>query len=157
MDVLWLVIGSILLLAGWIGCLLPLLPGPPLAYAALLVLQLREETPFSLGFMLLWLLIVLIVTALDYFIPIYGTQRFGGSKYGVWGCTLGLLAGFWLGPFGIIIGPFAGAFIGEWLAVQKADKAFRAALGSFLGFLAGTFLKLVVCGIITYYFIESMW
>lgn len=157
MDVFWLVLGIILLLAGLAGCLLPLLPGPPLAYMALLVLQLRTEPPFSLNFLLLWAVLVALVTLLDYIIPVYGTKKFGGTQAGVWGCTLGLLAGFWLGPLGIIIGPFVGAFVGEWLADRNSEKALRAAIGSFIGFLAGTVLKLVVCGVMTYYFILVLW
>jgi uncharacterized protein YqgC (DUF456 family) len=157
MDMFWLVLGIILLLTGLAGCLLPLLPGPSLAYMALLVLQLRTEPPFSLNFLLLWAALVALVTLLDYVIPVYGTKRFGGTKSGVWGCTLGLLAGFWLGPLGIIIGPFAGAFVGEWLADRNSEKALRAAIGSFIGFLAGTVLKLVVCGVMAYYFIVALW
>lgn len=157
MDVFWLILGILMLLAGLVGCLLPLLPGPPLTYAGLLVLQLREVSPFSTKFLLIWAAIVVVVTVLDYVIPIYGTKKFGGSNAGVWGCTIGLVAGFWLGPFGIIIGPFVGAYIGEWISMRNPDKALRAAIGSFLGFLTGTLLKLVVCGIMTYYFIVSLW
>jgi uncharacterized protein YqgC (DUF456 family) len=157
MDVFWLILGILLLLAGLVGCLLPLLPGPPLTYAGLLVLQLREVSPFSTKFLLIWAAIVVVVTVLDYVIPIYGTKKFGGSNAGVWGCTIGLVAGFWLGPLGIIIGPFVGAYIGEWMSMGNPDKALRAAIGSFLGFLTGTLLKLIVCGILTYYFIVSLW
>jgi uncharacterized protein YqgC (DUF456 family) len=106
---------------------------------------------------LIWAGIVAFVTLLDYIIPVYGTKKFGGTKYGVWGCMLGLLAGFWMGPVGIIIGPFVGAFVGEWLANRNSDKALRAAIGSFIGFLTGTVLKLVVCCVITYYFIVAVW
>lgn len=157
MDVLWLVLGILLLLAGLAGCLLPLLPGPPLSYTALLLLQLRTDPPFTVKFLLVWAGVAAFVTLLDYIIPVYGTKKFGGTKYGVWGCMLGLLGGFWLGPVGIIIGPFVGAFVGEWLANKNSDKALRAAIGSFIGFLAGTILKLVVCGVMTYYFIVAVW
>lgn len=157
MDVFWLVLGIVLLLGGLAGCLLPLLPGPPLSFAALLMLQLRTDPPFTLNFLLIWAGITAFVTLLDYVIPVYGTKKFGGTKYGVWGCMLGLLAGFWLGPVGIVIGPFAGAFVGEWLANKNSDKALRAAIGSFIGFLAGTVLKLVVCCVMTYYFILAVW
>lgn len=156
MDIFWLTIGILLMLGGLAGCLLPLLPGPPLSFLALLMLQLREEPPFSMPFLLIWAGIAIGVTALDYVIPVAGTKKFGGSRYGVWGCTIGLIAGFWLGPFGILVGPFMGAFIGEWLANQQTDKALRAAFGSFLGFLAGTILKLVVCGIMTYHFVAAI-
>ena len=157
MDVFWLVLGIVLMLGGIAGCLLPLVPGPPLSYAALLVLQLRAEAPFSLNFLFLWAGLVALVTILDYVIPVYGTKKFGGTQAGVWGCTLGLLVGFWLGPLGIIIGPFAGAFVGEWMADRNSEKALRAAFGSFIGFLAGTILKLVVCCIMAYYFILAVW
>lgn len=156
MDALWLILGIILMLGGLAGCLLPLLPGPPLCFAALLILQLRTYPPFTVKFLLIWAAIATVVTILDYVIPLYGTKKFGGSKYGVWGCTLGLLAGLWFGPLGIIVGPFVGAFIGELMANNNSDKALRSAFGSFIGFLAGTLLKLVVCLVMTYYFVMGI-
>jgi len=101
-------------------------------------------------------MIAAVVTLFDYYIPIYGTKKFGGTTYGVWGCTIGLVAGLWLGPIGIIIGPFAGAFIGEMIANNNSEKAFKAAMGSFIGFLAGTLLKLVVCLVMAYYFVMGV-
>jgi uncharacterized protein len=155
MDVFWLVIAIVLMLGGLVGCLLPLLPGPPLSYVALLILQLRSEPPFTTKFLIVWAIVTTVVTLLDYYIPIYGTKKFGGTKYGIWGCAIGLVAGLWLGPIGIITGPFAGAFIGEMIGNNNSDKAFKAALGSFIGFVAGTFLKLVVCLVMAYYFIVT--
>jgi uncharacterized protein len=151
MDTLWLVIGIIIMLVGIIGCFLPLLPGPPLCYIALLIQQLRSDPPFTSKFLWIWAGITVVVTVLDYVIPLYGTKRFGGSKYGIWGCTIGLIAGFWLGPLGIIIGPFVGAFIGEIIANNNSNQALKAAWGSFAGFLFGTLLKLVVCVIMAWY------
>ena len=80
----------------------------------------------------------LLVVLLEYLIPIYGTKRFGGTKYGMWGSTIGLLAGLWFGPLGIVIGPFVGAFVGEMLATQDSSTALRSAWGSFVGFLFGS-------------------
>jgi uncharacterized protein YqgC (DUF456 family) len=151
MDTLWLVIGIIIMLVGILGCILPLLPGPPLCYIALLIQQLRSDPPFTSKFLWIWAGITVVVTVLDYVIPLYGTKRFGGSKYGIWGCTIGLIAGFWLGPLGIIIGPFVGAFIGEIIANNNSNQALKAAWGSFAGFLFGTLLKLVVCVIMAWY------
>ncbi|GAB1445857.1 MAG: DUF456 domain-containing protein [Cyclobacteriaceae bacterium] len=156
MELVWIVIGSILMLAGIAGCLLPFLPGPPLSFLGLLLLQLRETAPFTTQFLIVWAFIVILITALDYLVPIFGTKRFGGTKYGLWGCTLGLIAGFWFGPVGIIAGPFLGALIGEWLGSRNSDQAFKAAIGSFVGFLVGTVLKLIVSGVMTYYFIASL-
>lgn len=156
MDLLWIIVGVCFLLAGLAGSVLPLLPGPPLSYVGLLVLQLRTDPPFSVMFLVVWAIVVVLITVLDYLVPMYGTRRFGGSKYGLWGCTLGLLAGFWFGPLGIIIGPFAGAFIGEWLANSNSQRAMQAAFGSFVGFVFGTLLKLVTCLVMCWYFFTAL-
>ena len=155
MDVLWLVLGVILMLVGLAGCILPFLPGPPLCYLALLIQQLQSSPPYSTDFLLWWAGITLVITGLDYVIPVYGTKRFGGTKYGMWGCVIGLIAGLWLGPFGLILGPFAGAFIGELIGNAESDHALRAALGSFIGFLLGTLLKLIACFVMGWYFVEA--
>ena len=156
MDWLWIILGFVLILIGIIGSILPLIPGPPIAYVGLLVQQLRPEKPFSTQFLLIWLGIVIVIVVLDYVIPIWGTKKFGGTKYGMWGCTLGFLAAFWMGPWGIIIGPFLGAFIGEMMANPDSSKAFKSALGSFVGFLLGSFLKIVACFMMLYYLIISI-
>lgn len=156
MDLLWTIIASCLMIAGIIGSVVPFLPGPPLSYGGLLVLQLREVTAFSTKFLLIWLAIVVVIVVLDYVVPVYGTKKFGGSKYGMWGCTLGLIAGFWFGPIGIIAGPFVGAFIGELLANNESDRALKAALGSFIGFMFSTLLKLVTCLVMGWYFIKAL-
>lgn len=156
MDWLWIILGLLLCIAGIAGSLLPLLPGPPIAYVGLLVQQLREPNPFTTKFLLIWAAVVVATLILDYLVPIWGTKKFGGTKYGVWGCTLGFLAAFWMGPWGVVIGPFVGAFIGEYIANQHSQKAFKAAVGSFVGFLLGSFLKLVVCFFMLYYVIASI-
>lgn len=152
-----IIIGIIFFLAGIAGCVLPLLPGPPLCFLGLLIQQLHENPPFSVKFLLLWGGITVAVTVMDYIIPLYGTKKFGGSKYGVWGCTIGLIAGFWLGPFGIIAGPFLGAFLGELMANNNSTTALRSAFGSFIGFLLGTMLKLVVSVIMCWYFVQFVY
>ena len=154
MDILLVVLGAIFLLVGIAGCFLPILPGPPISFLGVLLLHftartdLPENTLWTLG------IITLAVTALDYIVPIYGTKRFGGTKRGVWGSTIGLIIGmFFFPPFGIIIGSLLGAFVGEMSAGQDTNKAMRSAMGSFLGFLAGTLLKLIACFVMAYYFI----
>ncbi len=155
MDVLWLVLGLLLMLIGLAGCILPFLPGPPLCYIALLLQQLQSEPPYTTRFLLIWGGIALVLTILDYIIPIYGTRKFGGTRYGMWGCVIGLVFGIWLGPIGIIVGPFIGALVGELIGNASSDHAVRAALGSFVGFLVGTLLKLIACLIMGWYFIEA--
>lgn len=155
MDIVWLVLGVIFMLVGLAGCILPFLPGPPLCYLALLIQQLQSTPPYTTDFLLIWAGITLVVTGLDYVIPIYGTKKFGGTKYGMWGCVVGLIAGLWLGPIGIILGPFVGAFIGELIGNAQSEHALRAALGSFVGFLLGTLLKLIACFVMGWYFIDA--
>ncbi len=155
MDELLLVLGVLLMLAGIAGSILPFLPGPPLCYIALLIQQLQTEPPYSTKFLLIWAAITVVVTVLDYVIPVYGTRKYGGSRYGMWGCVVGLFAGLWLGPIGIIVGPFVGALVGELIANRTSDDALRAAFGSFLGFLAGTLLKLIACGIMVWHFVDA--
>ena len=156
MEWIWIILGIILCVVGVAGSLLPLLPGPPIAYIGLLLQQFREPDPFTTKFLWIWAGIVVISLVLDYMIPIWGTKKFGGTKYGVWGCTLGFIAAFWLGPLGVVIGPFVGAFLGEMLGGQDSRKSLKAAMGSFIGFLVGTFLKLVICFFMLYYIIASI-
>ena len=156
MEWIWIILGILLMLLGIAGSLLPLLPGPPICYVALLLQQLRPEKPFTTKFLLIWAGIVLITLVLDYLVPIWGTKKFGGTKYGVWGCMLGFIASFWMGPLGVIFGPFAGAFIGEMLAKQNSKNALRAAFGSFVGFLLGSLIKLITCFMMLYYLIVSI-
>ncbi len=156
MEWFWIILGIILIVTGIAGSLRPLLPGPPVAYAGLLIQLFREPDPFTSKFLWIWAAIVVVSLVLDYMIPIWGTKKFGGTKYGVWGCTIGFLLAFWMGPLGVIIGPFIGAFAGEMLAGQDSKKSFKAALGSFAGFLLGSFLKLVICFMMLYYLIDSI-
>lgn len=155
MDIFWIVLGGILIATGIVGCFIPILPGPPLAFIGLWIQQIKSQQPFSGKFLWIWAGITLIVTVMDYWVPVYSTKKFGGSKYGLWGCTIGFFLGLWLGPFGIILGPFIGAFIGEILANQNSAHAFQAAVGSFIGFLFSTLLKLVACLVMVWYWVDS--
>jgi uncharacterized protein YqgC (DUF456 family) len=156
MDWLWIILGILLVITGVIGSILPLIPGPPIAYLGLLMQQLREPDPFTAKFMWIWAGIVVVSLVLDYLVPAWGTKKFGGTKYGVWGSTLGFILAFWMGPWGVVIGPFIGAFLGEMIAGQDSKKSLRAAWGSFVGFLLGSLLKIIICFVILYYLIKSI-
>lgn len=92
-------IGTLIMLLGLAGCVLPWLPGPPLCFIALLIQQFATPQPFTSKFLWIWAGVVFVVTVLDYIIPLYGTKKFGGSKYGLWGCVIGLFGGIFLGPW----------------------------------------------------------
>jgi uncharacterized protein YqgC (DUF456 family) len=152
-DSILIVLGGICIITGFIGCILPVLPGPAIAYAGLILLHLSRVHSFSANFLIILALLTLLVGVLDYVIPIYGTQKLEGSKYGVWGSTLGLFAGiFFLFPIGIVIGPMIGAFAGEMISGKKAEQAIKPALGSFLGFMASTVVRLTLTAVMAYYF-----
>jgi uncharacterized protein YqgC (DUF456 family) len=156
-DILLLSGGIVMMILGLLGCVLPVLPGPPLSFTGLLLLHFSKYAEFSLNFLLLFGSVAVIVTVLDYVVPLWGTKKLGGSKAGIWGATVGLAIGiFVFPPLGIIIGPFAGAFIGETLTGKKSSEAFRAGLGSLMGFLMGVGLKLVASIIMTYHFIREL-
>jgi len=145
MDTLLYIIALTAALIGAAGSFLPILPGPPIAWAALLLLYFFPGNTFTTQTIIVHGLIVAGITVLDYFIPIWGTKRFGGTKSGERGSMVGLLLGLFTPPLGIIIGPFLGAFVGELIQGSSRNQAFKSAIGSFLGFLAGVFLKLAYC------------
>jgi uncharacterized protein YqgC (DUF456 family) len=156
-DYLLAILGGIMMIAGILGCLLPVLPGPPLSFAGLLLLHFTRFADFSTTFLITWGCVTILVTVLDYVVPIWGTKKFGGSKYGMWGAGIGLVVGlFFLPPIGIIVGPFAGAVIGEAIKGKNATSSFRAGLGSFLGFLAGVGIKLAASIVMTFYYIKEL-
>jgi uncharacterized protein len=157
MDYLLVTIAALLILLGLIGCILPVLPGPPLGFGGLIILHYTKWGSIN-GNLLLWLGIAAgLATILDYILPIWATKKFGGSKRGIWGATIGLIIGiFFFPPIGLIVGPFIGAFVGEISSNQNHSIALRSALGSFIGFLLGTGLKFAVSGVITYYFVAEL-
>ena len=149
--------GGLLMILGLVGCVLPVIPGPPLSFIGLLLLHFTKFADFSVEFLLMFGCIAVIVTVLDYVVPIWGTKKFGGSKAGMWGAAIGLVLGLiFLPPLGIIIGPFAGAVIGEAITGKEAAHAFRAGLGSLLGLMMGIGLKLAASIAMTFYFVKEI-
>lgn len=155
-ELVLIVAGVMLLVLGLLGCVLPIIPGPPLSFIGLLIQQFRSSPPFSTELLVVLGVLTVAVTILDYIVPVWGTKKFGGTKYGVWGSTIGLVLGlFCFPPLGIIIGPFLGAVVGELIAGQEMGRALKAGLGSFIGFLAGTIMKLAISIAMIVFFVKS--
>ncbi|KIX20794.1 membrane protein [Flavobacterium sp. 316] len=146
MEYFFLITGFCFMIIGILGSFLPVLPGPPISWIGLLLLYLSPEIENNYWILSITLVIAITITVLDYIIPAKGTKRFGGSKYGIWGTNIGLIIGLIAPiPFGFLIGPFLGAFIGEMIYDTKDhNRALKAATGSLIGFLAGTFIKFVI-------------
>ncbi|UCG29064.1 MAG: DUF456 domain-containing protein [Bacteroidales bacterium] len=157
MDWFLLILAIVLIIIGLIGCVLPVIPGPPLSFIGLLLLHFTRFGTFSSGFLLLMAFVAIVITVLDYIVPLWGTKKFGGSKAGIWGATIGLVIGiFFLPPIGIIIGPLVGAVIAESLKGKDFNKSLKAGFGSLVGFALGIGLKLATSGVITYYFFQEL-
>jgi len=150
--------GGTLCVVGLVGCVVPILPGPPINWLALLLLWLtRGETAVSNTLLIVMGLLAAAVTALDYLVPAWGAKRAGASRGGTWGAFAGMLAGLiWFPPFGMILGSFLGAMAGEVLAGRTDSRAVKAAWGVFVGTMLGTVLKLAAAGVITYYFVIGL-
>ncbi len=154
-DYILLIFGILLMILGIIGCLVPVLPGPPFSFLGLMLLHFSRFGHFSKYTLIVLGAIAIVVTLLDYILPVWGTKRFGGSKYGTRGATVGLIIGLFLGPLGIILGPLMGAFVGEMIFKDDLTYAFKAGFGSLLSFLTGIGLKLAASFVITFYFVRE--
>ncbi len=159
MDIFLLILGFLVTLLGIVGSFLPILPGPLTSWFGLLILSLSKPVPINYTFLGITLGIAILIWLIDYFIPALGTKKFGGTRYGVVGTMIGLILGMiFLGPLGIIIGPFIGAFLGEMIKdSSNSGKALKAAFGSFIGFLTSTFLKFIAAIIFTGFYISIFW
>jgi len=156
MDYLLIIIAGILLIIGIVGCIVPVLPGPPLSYAGIILLHFTQWGGLSAKLLIVLGILTLVVTVMDFVLPVWTTRKFGGSKRGVCGSTIGLLVGLFFAPWGIILFPFLGAFLGEITARNNVNMALRSAVGSFAGFLLGTGAKFAISGIMLYYYVVEL-
>ena len=155
MDFVFEIVGFLFVLLGIVGSFLPVLPGPLTGWVGLFLLYQSDRIPQDNTFLLTSFAIALLVFLIDYVIPALGTKKFGGSKKGIIGSTIGLIIGLlFLGPLGIIVGPFLGAYSGELLNKTEQKQALKAALGSLIGFLTGVFLKFAVALVFCFYYIK---
>ena len=155
MDIFLVILGFVFACLGIVGSFLPVLPGPITSWVGLLLLHLTSVIPQNWTFLGITLAIAVFIFILDYFIPAMGTKRFGGSKYGVYGTTIGLIVGLFTPiPFGILIGAFVGALVGELIYDSKdTNRAIKASFGAFLGFLASATIKFSIATVYLVLFI----
>lgn len=156
-DIVLIIISVAMLFIGTIGTVVPVLPGVPLCWAGLLVFYFSSYSSISVLTLIITGVVALFVSMADNFLPPYFTKKSGGSKQGTWGSIIGLIVGFFASPLGVILGPFIGAFVGE-LIFDSSDmnRVFKAACGTFKGFLLGVGMKVLACSIFIIIFILSI-
>ncbi|MFN8283493.1 MAG: DUF456 domain-containing protein [Chitinophagales bacterium] len=153
-------IGIILLVIGLVSCVLPPLPGTIIAYGTLLLTYFGMENHGNISqtVLIVYGILVGVFSIVDSFIPIWGTKKFGGTKAGIRGSFIGILVGIFLAPFGgisIIICPFLGAMIGELIVGQDFSSAFKSGIGSFVGFLLTSGIKIILVLMMSYHFFSN--
>ncbi len=155
METVIIILAIVAGVIGIAGSILPGLPGTPISWVGMLLLYIwgtgtnSAGEPMSLTTLIIWGVVVVAVSVIDYVVPMYFTKLTGGSRYAEKGAMIGLVAGIILTPIGMILGSFLGAFIAElhW-GKKPAGQALKAAVGSFLGFITGTGIKTIAACLI---------
>ena len=157
-DIILLLIGIILCMAGIVGSFIPIIPGPITSWVGILILNLTSAVDFNFYFVIITLIIAVIISALDYIIPIVGVKKLGGSKGGLIGASIGLVIGFIiLGPLGIIFSPFVGAVTGEIINKKNLKQSIKPALGSLVGILIGSGIKFCLSMVYLFFYLYIFW
>lgn len=155
--VILILVAIVMALVGIVGAVVPALPGPPLSFASLFIVYLTTTGSISTTCLVWMLVLTILASVLDYIAPIWLTKLGGGSKKAIWGSTLGTIVGLFFMPVGLIVGPLAGAFIGEMMHKDEVGKALKVALMSFIAFLLTTGLKLMTSLLMTYFTFKAIW
>lgn len=144
--------GIALLLLGFVGCVVPALPGPLIGYAALWTLAAGVGTHK----LVIGAAAAVAVTVMDYVFPAMFAKRWRCSRLGVFGCMAGTIVGMFFLPLGIVLGPFLGAVAGELVAGRDFRLAFQGGVGALLGFLAGTMVKFAAVTLFAWWFFAAV-
>ena len=153
MDITYEWIGWVLIAIGTIGCFLPVLPGPPIAYAALfLALARGDHSSPGVSTFVVAGVVMAVVLVLDWIVPTLGAKKFNCSRLGMLGCFIGTIVGLFFLPLGVVLGPFIGALAGELVSGKPFGLSLKGAFGALLGYVCGVLLKVACCGFIAYQF-----
>lgn len=155
MDIVYWSIIIILMILSFVGLVYPILPSVVFLMGSFLLYGVFFSfEPFSWLFWTIQILFVALLFGADYMANLIGVKKFGGSKAGIWGSTIGLLIGPFVIPvIGILIGPFLGAVIGEWIVHRSNLKsAVKVGIGSVVGFISSVFTKGIIQIVMAIYF-----
>jgi len=156
METFLIIAAGIFILAGLVGSFKKKLPGTILSYLGIVLLHYSSLTHYSVHFFIRWGLLIIAIQGLDYFLPEWGKRRFGGSKRGVWGSLIGLLAGMYFGKWGIVSGAIIGAFVGELFSGKKSKEAIYHHIIPFIIFILGTISQLIITGIFLHRYLDAV-
>ncbi|QNK56186.1 DUF456 domain-containing protein [Paenibacillus sp. PAMC21692] len=155
MDILGWSLIVLLFVVGMAGAIYPVLPGVLAIYAAFFVYGwFFSFGDFDWIFWTIQTLIVVVLFVADYAVSAWGVKRFGGTKASVIGSTIGIIAGpFVIPAFGLIIGPFAGAVIGELIAGKNVEQSLKAGWGALVGLFTSVVVKVILQAVMIILFI----
>jgi len=146
LQILWYVIAAIAIAIGIAGTIVPVLPGVPIVFGGMLLAAWADGFAHVGTFTLVVLgVLAAIALAIDFLAGLHGARRVGASRQAVIGAVIGTLAGMFLGVPGLLLGPFAGALLGELVAGSGVRKATNVGVGAWLGYVAGAVAKLAIC------------
>lgn len=157
-DTIALVVAALLVLIGLAGIVLPALPGIPLMFAGMLLAAWADDfRHVGAGPMLVLALMTILSLLADFWATALGARRVGASRKALWGSVLGTFAGLFFMPFGLLLGPFLGALIGELWHGSQWRKATHVGLGTWLGLVAAIVLKLTLAFAMLGLFAAAWW
>lgn len=155
LEVIIIITALLIAVVGLIGCIVPAVPGPPLNFIALLLIEIIIEDAFTTEFYLIWGAVTIATVVLDYVLPLLGAKAYKASGYGIWGSIIGMIIGIiFFPPFGMILGLFIGAVLGELIAGKEEWEALKVGTVTFLASMLMILVKLAVSGILTYYLVK---
>jgi len=138
-------LAAALVVIGFLGTFLPVLPGVPFVFAGMALAAYVDQFQ-RVGKVTLMILGVLTIIAVlvDFIAASLGAKRVGASRNAIIGAALGTLIGLFFGPIGLIFGSFFGAVAGEMMATNNLQQATRAGAAAWIGLLVGTLFKLAL-------------
>ena len=156
MDIVYVIIAAVLIVVSFVGCAVPVLPGPVLAFCGVLTLLPSRFAPSTQTCVLLGVACA-VVLVLDYVVPAFGAKKFNCSRWGIFGCFVGTIVGIFFAPLGLLFGPFVGAVLGEVIAGKNFSASLKGGFGALLGFLFGITLKLAYCATCAGWYVVAVW
>ncbi len=158
MEVVFAIICAVLILIGLVGVIMPYLPGVPVAWLGLFIYAIGTDWErLSVTTIVVFGAITVLALLVDFIAPLLGAKKYKASKWGIIGASIGLFLGIIIFQiWGIILGPLLGALIGELIAGKSTDIALKSALGTFIGFIFGTLMKVVIVLVMAGFFVVSL-